>query len=547
MGENGAGGRKSGRSLQHAVETSLRWLELNAAAIDRLNVFPVPDGDTGTNMVLTLRAALDRAAALESDAVSVVAHALARGALLGARGNSGVILSQILRGLSDGLAGLDSFGPREFAKALQSAYRVAYESVSNPVEGTILTVARDAGEAAMGVVSVVETVEELIMRVVDAARRSVEHTPEQLPVLKEAGVVDAGGQGLYIILEGMQRYLHGEPLPQIATPGRAADVFAAFVEAHRTDEHGFCTEFLVHGERLDAGQIRAEMAAFGGSLLVVGDESVVRVHVHTERPAEAITAAMRYGQLDKLKADNMDLQQAAHFAVAAPAPPQAVPPTPPADVAYVVAVASGEGMAGVFRSYRASVVPGGQSMNPSTGDILTAIEASGAPWTVVLPNNSNVILTARVAASQATTEVHVVPTRSMPQGVAALLAFNPALDAATNVRAMQAAAEVVTTLEVTRAVRDAAIGDVRVRKGQYIGLVDDRLVAGDGDANGLVLALFKRLADHRHGIATIYAGRPAPSDQVHALVARLHGAYPHLQIETVDGGQDLYDYIIALE
>lgn len=541
--------RKDGRAFLHAVESSLRWLETNAKAVDRLNVFPVPDGDTGTNMTLTLRAALEHASTVQSDAVGDVTAALARGALLGARGNSGVILSQIIRGLAEGLAGLNTFTPQEFAAATQRAYQVAYESITQPVEGTILTVARDLSHAAVARCASATTLEEVIEHVVEAARTSVDDTPNHLPVLKEAGVVDAGGQGLFLIFEGMLRYFRGEPLPAVATSDRASHVFSAFAEAHRTDEHGYCTEFLIHGADLDAGAVREVMTKLGQSLLVVGDATLVRVHVHTDKPDAAIAAALRFGQLDRVKADNMDLQQAANFADAKPGDGQPtvasrsdrVAPAP------VVAVAVGDGITKVFESLGTSVVHGGQSMNPSAGEILKAIEASPADWAVVLPNNGNVILAARTAASQTSRTVHIVPTRSVPQGIAAALAFNPSAGQDENVRAMTAAADAVTTLEVTRAVRDAVIGDLRITRGQYIGLVNDRLVAGDSDVNALVVELFKRLDTSSSEIVTLYLGKDADRAQSDVLVRELTARYPGVEFETVDGGQGLYDYVISVE
>ncbi len=539
---------KDGRAFLHAIETSLRWLEANAAAIDRLNVFPVPDGDTGTNMVLTLRAALAESAAEDSNDVGAAAAALARGALLGARGNSGVILSQIIRGLAEGLEGLSEFGPREFAQALQRAYQVAYESVSNPVEGTILTVARDAGDAAVRVGASVDTIEELVAEVVGAARTSVDNTPNQLDVLKEAGVVDAGGQGLYVIYDGLLRYLRGEELPAVATEDRAADVFAAFAEAHGADEHGYCTEFIIHGADLSVEKIRAEMGEIGASLLVVGDERMVRVHVHAERPGDALNAAAAHGELDRLKIDNMDRQQAANFAQALEEAGTSVDvPLPQRADACVVAVAAGQGLADVLSSLGAIVIAGGQSMNPRAGDILAAIEQSARHWAIVLPNNSNILMAARQAAEQSPKDVRVVPTRTLPQGVAAMFAFNPTLDADENVRVMQAALGDVATIEITRAVRDAVVGGVTIAEGQYIGLLDDELIAGDGDANALVLRMFEFLTDLTPEVATVYVGHAVPPAQAEELTASVARAYPGLEIETVGGGQELYDYIISVE
>ena len=534
---------RDGRSFLHAVEASLRWLEINASAVDRLNVFPVPDGDTGTNMMLTLRAALEEASAEDSPHIGDVARAVARGALLGARGNSGVIFSQLLRGVSERLDGLHTFGPREFARALERGYEVAYESVTNPVEGTMLTVARDGGQAAIRAGPSVESHEELVAEVVQAMHDSVQNTPNQLPVLKEAGVVDAGGQGLYVIFDGMLRHLRGEELPEVATEDRAVETFAAFADAHSLDEQGYCTEFLIHGDGLDVEEIRAYMADVGQSVLVVGDVSLIRVHVHTESPGDVLNYALQRGQVDKVKADNMDLQQADAFAQARRELGEQV------EVARapVIAVAVGAGMQEVFASLGAAVVAGGQSMNPSAGDILAAIETTPEEWAVVLPNNSNVQMAARQAAEQSEKDVRIVPTRTVPEGIAAMIAFNGRRPIDDNLAAMTRAASEVTTIEITRAVRDAVVGDVRVKKGEHIGLLDDELIAGDSDPNVLVLRLLDRLADSEPELATVYIGADTAEETADKLVDEIGKAHPDLEVETVQGGQALYDYVISIE
>ncbi len=533
---------RDGRRFMHAVEYSLRWLEINADAIDRLNVYPVPDGDTGANMVLTLRAAIREATDNPSNNVDAVAASLARGALLGARGNSGVILSQIIRGLAEGFEGHREFGIAQFGTALERAYQVGYKAVTNPVEGTILTVARDAGEAARAAQTQVESVEELIAQVVDATRESVANTPNLLAVLAEAGVVDAGGQGLHVIYEGLLRALRGEPMPEAADIDRATDVFAAFAETHQADEHGFCTEFVVHGTDLDVDALRADLALIGESLLVVGDEKLVRVHVHTERPGDAIATAMSYGDLDQLKADNMDLQQARNFGTALAA---ASEPPPPAN--GVVAVASGDGLEDVFRSLGVDVVRGGQSMNPSAGELLEAIERTTDDWAVVLPNNSNIYLSARQAAEQSGKNVHVISTRTLPQGFAAALAFNPADSSEDNAKAMSEAAGDVTTLEVTQAVRDAVLDGKPVAKGEYMGLLDDTFIERGPAPHPVIMRMLERVAEDEPEAMTIYAGKATPAARAEELAAEIGERYPDVDVQTVAGGQDHYDYIIAVE
>lgn len=522
------------------MAASLEWLEANSTRIDRLNVFPVPDGDTGTNMVLTMRAAVEQAARLESPTVAEVGRGLARGALLGARGNSGVILSQILRGMSEGLAKFSQCSPAELAQGIKHASRAADESVTNPVEGTILTVARDAAKAAVS--NTVDTLEDLGTTVVDAARTSVRRTPEQLAVLKEAGVVDAGGQGLLVIYEGLLRNLRGLPPPEIVAEDRGVEVFSEFAVAHGADEHGYCTEFVILGEDMDPDVVRETMGEYGGSLLVVGDPTLIRVHMHTETPGEALTAAMSYGPLDAVKAENMDMQQAENFATAATEATAATVARVP-----VVATATGEGLTQVFESLGATVVEGGASMNPSAGDILQAVDGLDGDWAVVLPNNKNIVMAARQAAEQSDKDVRVVGTRTVPEGVAAMVAFNATAAADVNERMMESAAGDITTLEITQAVRDATIGGLTIKQGDYLGLQDDDLVTTGQAPNDLVKQMLEGLADDEPELATIYYGSQVSADTVEQLSDELQAGFPDLEVEVIAGGQELYDYVISIE
>ena len=530
----------SGTAFQRGIAASLEWLEANSARIDRLNVFPVPDGDTGTNMVLTLRAAVEQVSRLESPTVAEVGQAMARGSLLGARGNSGVILSQILRGMSEGLAKFAQCGPSEFARGIEQASRAADEAVTNPVEGTILTVARDAAKAA--VANAKTNLEDLGTSVVEAARTSVKRTPEQLAVLKEAGVVDAGGQGLLVIYEGLLRNLRGLPPPEILTEDRGLETFSEFAVAHGADEHGYCTEFVILGTDMDPDVVRETMGEFGGSLLVVGDPSLIRVHMHTETPGEALTAAMTYGPLDAVKAENMDMQQAESFSVAATEAATAKVARVP-----VVATATGEGLTQVFESLGATVVAGGASMNPSAGDILEAVEGLDGDWAVVLPNNKNIVMAARQAAEQSDKDVRVIGTRTVPEGVAALVAFNATAAVEVNQRMMQTAAGDITTLEITQAVRDATIGGLAIKQGDYLGLQDDDLVTTGEAPNALVKSLLEGLADDEPELATIYYGSQVASETVEQLTDDLEATFPDLEVEVISGGQELYDYVISVE
>ncbi len=532
----------TGRGLHLAFQAGLDWLKANREAIDRLNVFPVPDGDTGTNMVLTLEAALEEIRKVPSRSVSDVARAAARGCLLGARGNSGVILSQIVSGMSKGLDGLTEFTSPQFAESLRLAYQVAYDAVSKPVEGTILTVARHTGTAAVDAAGQGASVESVLAAAVESAARSVEDTPNRLEVLKEAGVVDAGGQGLYIILEGFLKYCRGEEIDADASIERAEDVFAAFALDHSGDEHGFCTQFLIQGEELDLATARSDLESMTDWAIIVGDGDLIRVHVHTERPGDILNYAVDLGDVNRISIDNMDLQQAEHFAAALDtAPPVAVAK------ADVVAVAAGPGFQEIFESLGVRVVLGGQTMNPSAAEILEAIDGCGGPEVVVLPNNSNIVMTARQAASSSSKSVHVIETVTVPHGIAAALAYSPAAGLEANRSNMTEAAGSVTVIEVTKAIRDSEIGGVMAREGEFIGLVDGSLKAAGETIGDVMAGLFVTFPDSDFDLATVYRGETATSGNDEQVSAAIEIIHPDVDIEFVAGGQAHYDYIISLE
>ena len=554
-----------GANLVHGLRAGTDWLERNLAAVNALNVFPVPDGDTGTNMFLTMKAA--HAAAAEGGdgpgrAVGDVAGRAAYGALMGARGNSGVILSQIFRGLADALkerAVLD--GPL-LAAALAAASERAYKAVMKPVEGTLLTVSRGAAEAAR---SFLKTDADADVRaVLDAAlagaRATLARTPEMLPLLREAGVVDAGGQGFVIVLEGMRlsfmgRSVAAESLPDIAPAalgngqGMAFDVGAMAAE-HGADDYGYCTNFLITAAidtTFDFPAMRDELAGMGHSAVIVGDERYLKAHIHTIDPGALLSYAVRHGGLTQVKIDNMDAQvEHLEGDGAPPAPlhnkePQALAPV------GVVAVAAGDGLSAVLRGLGATVVRGGQTMNPSTQEILDAINAAPAERVVVLPNNGNIVLAARQAAEVATKPVRVVPSKSVPQGIAALarFVFDEGLD--ENAEAMASALDTVRTGEVTRAVRDATIGGVAVRVGSTIGLIDDVLTVSGDDPASVALDLLRRMGAESAELVTLYRGGDATEAQADDLRGAIEAVYPNAAVEMLPGGQPHYDYVISVE
>jgi len=570
-----------GRRLLAALDAAATWLDAHRSAVDALNVFPVPDGDTGGNMSQTLSAAAREAHASPAHEAGIIAERAAYGALMGARGNSGVILSQLLRGFARALQGMRALGPHELAAALSAAAETAGRAVMKPVEGTILTVATDAARVAMETAGAGADLLAVLDAALAEARAAVARTPDQLPILKQAGVVDAGAQGYALVLEGASRYLHGRPVrPEGAGSSAHAAVPAATTQPARVahvahgDDYGYCTEFVVVGPRLDPLRMRADIAVLGNSLIVVGEEGIVRVHVHTEDPGRVLSYASALGQLHRIKIDNMQAQHdrfVGHMETTAePAPEvggaaEPNPPTPAAPVAPaasvsvagtaggqvgVVVVAPGAGLGDVFRSLGADVVvAGGQTMNPSTAELLTAIDGLPQDEILLLPNNSNVLLTAGQARDLSRKTVRLVPARTVPQGIAALIAYSADAGLERNATAMEDVAATVRTGEVTVAVRDARLDGLAVRKGEALGLLDDEAVTVGPTCDGVALDLMARMgADADVGaLLTVYYGREVTAEAAQDLAARARRRYEGLEVEVVDGGQPHYPYILSLE
>ncbi|MGB9777389.1 MAG: DAK2 domain-containing protein [Anaerolineae bacterium] len=538
-----------GERFKRLVYAGLVWLRQHQEEINALNVFPVPDGDTGTNMVLTMQSAWEEVAGVDENNVGKVAHRVAHGALMGARGNSGVILSQIWRGMARHLDNKEWLTASDLAAALEEGVRTAYKGVIRPVEGTILTVAREAAEEAMLAAGRTTDLSVVLERAVRRAWDALARTPDLLPVLAEAGVVDAGGQGLCVILEGMMRALRGEVMGEPAAA--AAVVGPAFAaEAVPEEEYGYDVQFLIVGQNLDVEAIRRDIDAMGTSTLVVGDSETVKVHVHVPDPGVPLSYAVRLGSLRDVVVEDMQAQYREFVRAreqARPAPALTVAGAPPRKVG-VVAVVSGDGLEKVFLSLGASaIVPGGQTMNPSTEEILRGVESLPTPKVVILPNNPNIILAARQAQELSQKEVAVVPTRSIPQGVAALLAFNHQADLEENAKAMARAAQDVHTGEVTTATRDAQLNGMTVRQGQIIGLQDDQLVISGETVDEVVEALLEKMDVADREIVTLYYGAGVRQEEAEALVARLQEKYPDQNFEVVYGGQPHYFYILSAE
>jgi len=537
----------NGQEFREMFATATDWLEKSASDIDALNVFPVPDGDTGTNMLLTMRSSIEEAYRASNTSASTIVDAMARGALMGARGNSGVILSQIWRGLAQGLKDKKTFNGTDFADALQQASTMAYKGISNPVEGTILTVIKDAATACKvqadngnnNLVSVMESA-------VEAANESVANTPTLLPVLREAGVVDAGGQGLYTIMEGALRYLRGEAelmqfrKPQIIASNIPQPIRLPQMVAADEVPYGYCTEFLLKGEELNTEKITARLHKKGQSLIVVGDDTTVRVHIHTLDPGNVFRYATSLGTMHQVSIRNMDEQYQDFLEMQKER-------TPEVDIA-TVAVVSGDGLADVFTSLgTTAIIPGGQTMNPSTKDILQAVKAVASDKVIIIPNNKNIILTAEQVKSLTNKKVEVVPTRTIPQGVAALLSFDYEADFETNARLMTEAQSTVKTIEITHAVRSAQLNGLKIKKKQAIGLLDGDLLAAGENPIAVLNKMLAKIDLSKAEIITVYYGVDTEPDEAERVSTNIREKYPQLQVEMVRGGQPYYNYIVSIE
>ncbi|HUZ16108.1 MAG TPA: DAK2 domain-containing protein [Gaiellaceae bacterium] len=530
--------------VRAVVGSALSSLEASRARIDDLNVYPVPDGDTGTNLTLTVRAVAEALGDSEAADRPALAHEVARAALMGARGNSGVILSQIVRGAADVLAeSANGVEPKLAARALRGASDAAYSAVRRPVEGTMLSVVRELAEEAESRADDPAPLGELLVDLVRRGEDAVARTPEQLEVLREAGVVDAGGAGLVELLRGVAAAVSGEPVPEApAVATERAGLDAIHLEQSR---YRYCTVFVVEGEGLDRDALEAQLERLGDSLLVVGDDSALKVHVHTDDPGAALSLGTAAGTIEGIEIANMQVQQEERERRLS-----VVPDPVERAVCGVVAVVAGEGNRGLFESVAEPVGPirivaGGQTANPSTAELLAAIEQLPADEVILLPNNSNVRLAAEHAARSAGRPVEVVATDSITAGLAALVAFDGSRTAAENAAEMRETVAAVAAGEVTRASRDVQLNGVAIRNGEWLGLADGDPVAGGDDFVDVTLAVIERLLSEPRSLLTLLTGaEPQPLD---GLVDRIAAAYPEVEIEVHEGGQPHYPLLLGAE
>jgi DAK2 domain fusion protein YloV len=543
-----------GQDLQACVWAGLSWLERHYEEVNALNVFPVPDGDTGTNMMLTMRSAHDEVCDLDENHAGQVAQKIYNGALMGARGNSGVILSQLWRGFARGIEGMPIFDTNALVRGFQEAVRMAYQAVQEPVEGTMLTVASDAAREAEAAVKETTDVVAVMERVVQRAHLSVQRTPELLAVLAEAGVVDSGGMGLAYILEGILRYMRGESL-ETAGEIRESDELQSALSPEDEEGYGYDVQYLIRGQSMDVNQVRAQIGSLGWSTLVVGDDQLIKVHVHVHNPGEVLGYGASVGSLDDIVVENMQAQYetfvrnrgGVHEEKGADTPVE--PPAIQEGTIAAVAVAPGEGLKRILYSLGAGyVISGGQTMNPSTKDIVEAIETLPTDKVVLLPNNKNIFMAAEQAAGRVNGKtVRVIPTRTIPQGISALLALDPHGEFDEVVAAMVESSGMVETGEVTMATRDSRVNGIKVKKGQMIGLHNDDLTVVGNDVPSVVADLLSKMGIGDLELITLYYGADIDPSEAQALTEHLQDEYPDHEIELREGGQPHYYYILSAE
>ncbi|MEW4283773.1 DAK2 domain-containing protein [Priestia koreensis] len=552
-----------GKRLREMIIQGAQHLTNNAQMVDALNVFPVPDGDTGTNMNLSITSGAKEVKNNPSDHAGKVAQSLAKGLLMGARGNSGVILSQLFRGFAKKIESKATITAADFAEGLEAGVETAYKAVMKPVEGTILTVAKDAAKHAATVAKQERDIIALLEETLKEAKASLNRTPDLLPVLKEVGVVDSGGQGLVIIYEGFLAELKGEKLPGVTIAAPSLDELVN-AEHHKSAqshmntediEFGYCTEFMVKLEADNATKtsfseeaFRNELSKKGDSLLVVSDEEIVKVHIHAEYPGEVLTYAQTFGSLINMKIENMREQHSSIVSHDAPSMPSA-PAKAQAKSKYgIISVTMGSGIADLFKSIGASVViEGGQTMNPSTEDIVKAIEEANAETVIILPNNSNIVMAARQAADVVDQTVLVIPSKTVPQGMSAILAFNPEVDVEANEAAMTEALSHVKTGQITYAVRDTSIDGLELNKGDFMGIADGKISVKDKNQLEAAKKLVDHLIDEDAEIVTILQGEDASDEETASLVEFIESSFEDVEVEVHSGEQPLYAYIFAIE
>lgn len=540
-----------GTMLKKALTGAAKCLEDNKEEVNSLNVFPVPDGDTGTNMSLTMKSALKQGLTIEENSASKVALAASQGSLMGARGNSGVILSQLFRGFAVGLGGKDTIDTKALAQGFKQAADTAYKAVMKPTEGTILTVARECGEYALSIYKTETDILIFLKKVIEHGNIILGKTPDMLPVLKQAGVVDAGGKGFIYVLIGGYNVLAG--IDDTYIKAKQEEVEYKEIVDHKHLEmddikYGYCTEFMIDTDFSDLDSFRGQLAIQGDSLMVVGGEGLIKVHIHTNNPGLALEKAILLGELKDIKIDNMRYQHKEVLLKVELEKKEKTKREKQSKKYSFIAISIGEGIDNVFKGLNVDVlVSGGQTMNPSTEDILNAIEDANGEYVFILPNNGNIILAAEQAKELSNRNIIVIPTKTIPQGISALLAFDDQQSSEENLKVMMEAISNVKTGEVTYSVRDTEFNNTKIKKDDIIGISEGDIISNGDDINEVATRLIEKMIDEDTSLITILYGIDLDEDKAYELENYLSDKYDDMDIEVVYGGQPLYYYVFSLE
>ena len=535
-----------GKMLRDMFVSGANNLQNHKELVDKLNVFPVPDGDTGTNMSLTISYAMKELAKVENDSITEIGKSLSKGSLMGARGNSGVILSQIIRGFSKSIEGKEQISTEDLAKAFKNGSDTAYKAVIKPIEGTILTVVRESGEYAIKAAKKEKDLLKFLEMVIDEANKSLERTPELLKNLKEAGVVDSGGKGLVLIYEGMYEALKGNPIKaKDLNDSNVSEVKQAGTSINTEDiKFCYCTEFILESNSISDTEIRDIMLKYGDSLAVVGDEGIIKVHVHTNDPGLVLQDALKHGQLVTIKIENMKLQHENTLVGDTDEIAQSVE-----EKEYgFIATSMGEGLAKIFKDFGVDyIIEGGQTMNPSTEDFMKAIDSINAKNIFIFPSNSNIIMAANQAKELSDKNIIVIPTKNTPQGFTALVNFNADASVEENEQALMESLTMVKSGQVTFAVRDTVMNDVEVKEGNIIGIAESKLMDAGDSVDEITTSLVEKLVDEDSAIITLFYGEDVTEEDANNLRDELEEKFEDLDIELYYGGQPLYYYLISVE
>lgn len=535
-----------GKMLRDMFVSGANNLQNHKELVDKLNVFPVPDGDTGTNMSLTISYAMKELAKVENDSITEIGKSLSKGSLMGARGNSGVILSQIIRGFSKSIEGKEQISTEDLAKAFKNGSDTAYKAVIKPIEGTILTVVRESGEYAIKAAKKEKDLLKFLEMVIDEANKSLERTPELLKNLKEAGVVDSGGKGLVLIYEGMYEALKGNPIKaKDLNDSNVSEVKQVGTSINTEDiKFCYCTEFILESNSISDTEIRDIMLKYGDSLAVVGDEGIIKVHVHTNDPGLVLQDALKHGQLVTIKIENMKLQ---HENILVGDTDEIAQSVEEKEYGFI-ATSMGEGLAKIFKDFGVDyIIEGGQTMNPSTEDFMKAIDSINAKNIFIFPNNSNIIMAANQAKELSDKNIIVIPTKNTPQGFTALVNFNADASVEENEQALMESLTMVKSGQVTFAVRDTVMNDVEVKEGNIIGIAESKLMDAGDSVDEITTSLVEKLVDEDSAIITLFYGEDVTEEDANNLRDELEEKFEDLDIELYYGGQPLYYYLISVE